>query len=122
MSENTLSGGGSTWAAQGLYIWTSLHDKKSSLLTVSLLNGAEHLQTQHDKVQLEKLSTLKIRSSSVPAFHIVLKVIMYKLMLLLLDLTKDSFPLPIYALHLHILLELTPSNEKHENVLGCFSF
>lgn len=47
---------------------------------------------------------------------------MYKLMLLLLDLTKDSFPLPIYTLHLHVLLELIPSNEKHENVLGCFSF
>lgn len=41
---------------------------------------------------------------------------------LLLDLTKDSLPLPIYAPHSNILLEIIPHNEKHENVLGCSSF
>jgi len=71
---------------------------------------------------LENSAALKIRSSSVPAFYIVLKVNMHKLMPLLLDLTKDSFPLPIYAPHLHILLEMISRNEKHENMLGCSSF
>lgn len=73
--ENTLSGGGSAWAAWGLTQCTGLrldrylHNKKSWSLTVCLLRGAEHQQIQHDKWELRKLGNSEnqiLNSSSFP--------------------------------------------------------